>query len=96
MPEVRSIDFAIAIHIARGVCVRWSPLREQRAEIRAVHLSVDEQVCKALASIRNCVVVEVRRAGSDLDSITYAIAVTVVSEHRYRVKSAYCNNRSRS
>jgi hypothetical protein len=42
MPEIGSINFAVSIHIAYGVCVRWSPLREQRAEISAIDLAVNE------------------------------------------------------
>jgi hypothetical protein len=77
MPEICPIDLAGAIHIAYGVCVRRAPLRQQDAEVCAVGLIVNEQIRKALAGIRNRVVVKVRYAGSELTHVTYAVAIAV-------------------
>ena len=76
--EVRSIDVTVTIDIRlRKSRVDWSPEREQGAEVCAVDLAVDEQVCDALADIGNGVVVEVWRAGSEFTHVTDAVVVAV-------------------
>jgi len=52
-------------------------LREQYAEVCAIHLAIDEQVRKTLAGVGNRVVVEVGRAGCDFARVAYAITVAV-------------------
>jgi hypothetical protein len=43
MPEVRSVDIAVAIHVRlRESWVDWSPEREQRTEVCTVDLAVDK------------------------------------------------------
>jgi hypothetical protein len=43
MPEVSAIDFAVTIHVRlRQSRVDWSPEREQRAEVCAIDLVVNE------------------------------------------------------
>jgi hypothetical protein len=76
MPEVGSVDFAVGIHVRlRKSRVNWSPEREQCAEVCAVDLAIDEQVRKALASVGDSVVIEVRRAGSKFARVAYAVVV---------------------
>jgi len=78
MPEIGSVDFAVGIHVRlRKSRVNWSPEREQHAEVCTVNLAIDEQVCKALASIGNRVAVEVRYAGREFARVAYAVVVAV-------------------
>jgi hypothetical protein len=52
MSEVRSIDVPVTIDIRLWESrVDWSPKREQCAEVCAVDLMIDKQVCDALASV---------------------------------------------
>jgi hypothetical protein len=78
MPKVGSIDFPVTIQVRlREARVDWSPEREQRAEVCAVDLAVDEQVRKALAGIGNRVLVEILRTGCNLTNVANAVVVAV-------------------
>ena len=80
MPEVCSVDFAVTIHVClRKSRVHWSPEREQRAEVCAIDLVVDEQVCNALAGIRHRVEIEVRRARSEFARVANAVAAATTA-----------------
>ena len=77
MPEVGAINSAVAIHVAYGVCVRRSPLREQRAEICTIDLIINEQVGNAWTGVGDRVRVEIRGTGSNFAGVTDAVTVAV-------------------
>ena len=73
--EVCAVDFAVRIHIRlRESRVDRSPEREQHSEVCTVNLAVDEQICEALARVRNAVCVEIT---VDIACIADSVMVTV-------------------
>ena len=76
--EVRAVNTPVTIDVSTRQCwVRRSPGREQRTEVCAVDFVVDDQICKALASVRNRVVVVVGRTGSDFTRVADAVVIAV-------------------
>ena len=58
--DVPSVDGTVMVNVCAGGDVGVNPEREDDCKIRAVHPTVFAQLSKALAGIRNCVVVAVQ------------------------------------
>ena len=75
--EVSAVALAVAINVAHCSRGSQSLVRAQYAEVRAVDLVVDEQVCDALASGRTGVSVTVGRGGGNLALVGRTVGVAI-------------------
>ena len=76
--EVRAVNTPVTIDVStRQGWVRRSPGREQRTEVCAVDFVVDDQICKALASVGDRVLVIVGRTGSHFTRVADAVVIAV-------------------